>query len=34
MKAMEIPFEVIFGGSTSKHVREDVYPVLLGVRLA
>jgi DNA-binding transcriptional regulator YhcF (GntR family) len=28
MKAMEIPFEVIFGGSTSKHVREDVYPVL------
>jgi len=28
MKAMEIPFEVIFGGSTSKQVREDVYPVL------
>jgi DNA-binding LacI/PurR family transcriptional regulator len=28
MKAMEIPFEVIFGGITSKHVREDVYPVL------
>ncbi|HXL27215.1 MAG TPA: substrate-binding domain-containing protein [Chthoniobacterales bacterium] len=28
MKAMEIPFEVIFGGITPKHVREDVYPVL------
>src|SRR5258708_18976568 len=28
MKAMEIPFEVIFGGITSKHIREDVYPVL------
>src|SRR5258707_13883046 len=28
MKAIEIPFEVIFGGITSKHVREDVYPVL------
>src|SRR5258707_3165519 len=28
MKAIEIPFEVIFGGITSKHIREDVYPVL------
>src|SRR5258707_13709429 len=28
MKAIEIPFEVIFGGIPSKHIREDVYPVL------
>jgi DNA-binding LacI/PurR family transcriptional regulator len=28
MEAMELPFEVTFGGITPKHVREDVYPVL------
>lgn len=28
MEAMELPFEVIFGGISPKHIREDVYPVL------
>src|SRR5258708_14331482 len=28
MKAMEIPFGGLFDGINSKHVREDVYPVL------
>jgi DNA-binding transcriptional regulator YhcF (GntR family) len=28
MEAMELPFEVTFGGITPRHVREDVYPVL------
>jgi DNA-binding transcriptional regulator YhcF (GntR family) len=28
MEAMEIPFEIIFGGVSPKQIREDVYPVL------
>src|SRR5260221_3486121 len=28
MEAMELPFQVTFGAITTKHVREDVYPVL------
>jgi DNA-binding transcriptional regulator YhcF (GntR family) len=28
MEAMELPFEVRFGGIAPKHIREDVYPVL------
>ena len=28
MEAMELPFEVRFGGISPKHIREDVYPVL------
>ena len=28
MEAMELPFEVTFGGIAPRHIREDVYPVL------